>query len=104
MDEFPEDGMHATRRSILVGGSVALAAATGGTAMAQTRSGSRKAVAEPVAGPYPHPSAARTAGPITAARGTALTGKVAVVTGAARGIGRKRAFRSTLLPEAVRPS
>ena len=45
-------------------------------------------VAEPVAGPYPMPSMERSAGPIVPGRGSSLTGKVAVVTGAARGIGR----------------
>jgi NAD(P)-dependent dehydrogenase (short-subunit alcohol dehydrogenase family) len=45
-------------------------------------------VAEPVAGPYPAPPADRTAGAILPGRGSALAGKVAVVTGAARGIGR----------------
>ena len=45
-------------------------------------------VAEPVAGPYPKPPPGRSAGPIRPARGSALDGKVAVVTGAARGIGR----------------
>ncbi len=44
--------------------------------------------AEPVAGPYPMPSAERSAGPIVPGRGSSLTGKVAIVTGAARGIGR----------------
>ena len=38
--------------------------------------------------PMPEPSADRSAGPITRGRGSALTGKVAVVTGGARGIGR----------------
>ena len=45
-------------------------------------------VAEPVAGPYPVPPPERTAGPIAPGRGSSLTGKVAIVTGAARGIGR----------------
>lgn len=38
--------------------------------------------------PVPEPSAEQTAGPITPGRGSSLKGKVAVVTGAARGIGR----------------
>ncbi|MEJ5143478.1 SDR family NAD(P)-dependent oxidoreductase, partial [Gluconobacter albidus] len=53
-----------------------------------TSSAAEKPVAEPVEGPYPVPPPAKTAGPIKAGRGTNLTGKVAVVTGAARGIGR----------------
>ena len=47
-----------------------------------------KPVAEPVPPPYPVPPREKTAGPIRAGRGSALEGKVAVVTGAARGIGR----------------
>jgi NAD(P)-dependent dehydrogenase (short-subunit alcohol dehydrogenase family) len=38
--------------------------------------------------PVPEPSAQQTAGPVTPGRGSTLEGKVAVVTGAARGIGR----------------
>jgi len=38
--------------------------------------------------PMPEPSPQQSAGPIRPGRGSALTGKVAVVTGAARGIGR----------------
>jgi NAD(P)-dependent dehydrogenase (short-subunit alcohol dehydrogenase family) len=38
--------------------------------------------------PVPEPPPERSAGPVKAGRGSALTGKVAVVTGAARGIGR----------------
>ena len=45
-------------------------------------------VAEPVAGPYPMPPPERSAGPIVPGRGSSLAGKVAIVTGAARGIGR----------------
>jgi NAD(P)-dependent dehydrogenase (short-subunit alcohol dehydrogenase family) len=38
--------------------------------------------------PMPEPPAGKTAGPVRPGRGTQLTGRVAVVTGAARGIGR----------------
>lgn len=72
----------------MVGGGLTLAALSNAHAMAGVRNTSRKPVAEPVAGPYPVPPAAKTAGPIKPARGSALDGKVAVVTGAARGIGR----------------
>lgn len=44
--------------------------------------------AEPVAGPYPVPPPQRSAGPIAPGRGSSLAGKIAIVTGAARGIGR----------------
>ena len=47
-----------------------------------------KPVAEPVPPPYPVPPREKTAGPIRAGRGSALKDKIAVVTGAARGIGR----------------
>ncbi len=56
--------------------------------MAETSTKERPPVAEPVSGPYPLPPADKTAGAIKAGRGSSLTGKVAVVTGAARGIGR----------------
>jgi hypothetical protein len=38
--------------------------------------------------PVPEPPSEKSAGPVRPGRGSALTGKVAVVTGAARGIGR----------------
>ena len=38
--------------------------------------------------PVPEPPSDRSAGPVRPGRGSTLTGKVAVVTGAARGIGR----------------
>ncbi len=78
------------RRNLVLGGLAAGAAVAGGA----------RAYAEPVPGrtdleprelngqPVPEPQDDRSAGPITPGRGSALTGKVAVVTGAARGIGR----------------
>ena len=51
-------------------------------------SASSHPVAEPVAGPYPVPPPDRSAGPIQPGRGSSLAGKIAIVTGAARGIGR----------------
>nr|WP_298796533.1 SDR family NAD(P)-dependent oxidoreductase [uncultured Acetobacter sp.] len=74
------------RRSALAlsGGVAAIGlAATGRPAVA-----AKRPVAEPVNGPYPPPPTNKTAGPIKPGRGTILTGKIAVVTGAARGIGR----------------
>ncbi|AFW00162.1 short-chain dehydrogenase [Gluconobacter oxydans] len=76
----------ARRTALALGGGVAtigLAAATRNVAAAAERP-----VAEPVNGPYPVPPPEKTAGPIKPGRGTMLNGKVAVVTGAARGIGR----------------
>src|ERR1700756_1721008 len=82
------DAAGAARRSLLVGGGVAIAALASTQAMAAGSATAHPPVAEPVAGPYPVPPAGRTAGPIRPSRGSTLVGKVAVVTGAARGIGR----------------
>jgi NAD(P)-dependent dehydrogenase (short-subunit alcohol dehydrogenase family) len=76
------------RRSLMIGGGLAIATLSATGAMAQATKQVHPPVAEPVSGPYPEPPAAKSAGPIKPGRGTALTGKVAVVTGAARGIGR----------------
>src|ERR1700759_3672532 len=76
------------RRSLLIGGGVVMAALGTTRAMAESGNQAQPPVAEPVSGPYPVPPPAKSAGPIKPGRGSALTGKVAVVTGAARGIGR----------------
>lgn len=76
------------RRSLMIGGGVAMVTLSATGAMAQATKQAHPPVAEPVSGPYPEPPAARSAGPINPGRGSALRGKVAVVTGAARGIGR----------------
>jgi NAD(P)-dependent dehydrogenase (short-subunit alcohol dehydrogenase family) len=78
----------AVRRSLMIGGGVAIATLRSPRAMAQATKQLHPPVAEPVSGPYPEPPAAKSAGAIKPGRGSALTGKVAVVTGAARGIGR----------------
>ena len=77
------------RKLILAGGVAAGMAATGSAAAAtggatQTQTDPRDFHGEPV----PEPPADKSAGPVRPGRGCALTGKVAVVTGAARGIGR----------------
>src|SRR5262245_34817934 len=59
-----------------------------GTIMDGRAQSARQPVAEPVDGPYPMPPPERSAGPIAPGRGSQLAGKVAIVTGAARGIGR----------------
>jgi NAD(P)-dependent dehydrogenase (short-subunit alcohol dehydrogenase family) len=59
-----------------------------GLAIAAASAAMHPPVAEPVAAPYPVPPPERSAGPIRPNRGSSLAGKVAVVTGAARGIGR----------------
>jgi NAD(P)-dependent dehydrogenase (short-subunit alcohol dehydrogenase family) len=78
------------RRSLVLGGGVAASVAMAAGAAAQTRTDAR-----PDGGPHrldgqpmPEPPANKSAGPVTPGRGTMLTGKVAVVTGGARGIGR----------------
>jgi len=78
------------RRSLVLGGGVAASVAMAAGAAAQTRPDAR-----PDGGPHrldgqpmPEPPANKSAGPVTPGRGTMLTGKVAVVTGGARGIGR----------------
>ena len=79
------------RRGLVFG-----AAATGvlavGTALGQTPTGvvteTDKAPRELDGKPMPEPSPAQSAGPVSPGRGSNLSGKVAVVTGAARGIGR----------------
>src|ERR1700761_2741450 len=77
----------ARRRLVLRGGLAAGAALAGVSALhAQSRTDvePRTLNGEPV----PEPPSARSAGPVRPGRGSALTGKVAVVTGGARGIGR----------------
>src|SRR3954464_10225680 len=82
------------RRRLVLGGSIATAGlALVGTAAAQTASpapGARTDTAPKTLDgqPMPEPPPERSAGPVRPGRGSMLTGKVAVVTGAARGIGR----------------
>ncbi len=78
----------ATRRAMLVGSGVAIAALAGTRSVPAAAAETHPPMAEPVAGPYPVPPPGKSAGPIVPGRGSSLTGKVAVVTGAARGIGR----------------
>ena len=88
MEKNNLNALDATRRSLLVGSGVAITALASTHAMAAVSASTHPPVAEPVAGPYPVPPEGRTAGPILPNRGSSLAGKVAVVTGAARGIGR----------------
>lgn len=73
------------RRKLLLG-AAAVGVTTSAAAAAQTRTdtGPHMLSGQPV----PEPSADKTAGPVRPGRGSQLDGKVAVVTGAARGIGR----------------
>jgi NAD(P)-dependent dehydrogenase (short-subunit alcohol dehydrogenase family) len=75
--------LRGTRRRILLGMGAGFAMAVAERGVAQQRSdlgASGQAV--------PEPPPERSAGPIKPGRGSSLSGKVAVVTGAARGIGR----------------
>jgi NAD(P)-dependent dehydrogenase (short-subunit alcohol dehydrogenase family) len=74
------------RRNLLRGAVAAASFAAASSAAAQNRSdaGPHELNGQPV----PEPAPDQSAGPIRRGRGTALTDKIAVVTGAARGIGR----------------
>jgi NAD(P)-dependent dehydrogenase (short-subunit alcohol dehydrogenase family) len=76
------------RRRLVVGGGLAATAAFNATA--QTSGTTQTDVAPRVLDgqPMPEPPAQKSAGPVRPGRGSSLTGKIAVVTGAARGIGR----------------
>jgi len=71
---------------VLQGAAAAGAAAALGSAVAQVSSDQAPKVLDDK--PMPEPPAERSAGPIRPGRGSMLQDKVAVVTGAARGIGR----------------
>ena len=73
-------------RRLVLGGTLAAGLAITGQAAAQERTDIDPRV---LAGnPVPEPGADKTAGPVLPGRGSMLAGKVAIVTGAARGIGR----------------
>ena len=79
--------MNSERRTLLMRGSL-LAGVTfaANNAIAQTRTDTDPRVLN--GQPVPEPPVEKSAGPVKAGRGCSLGGKVAVVTGAARGIGR----------------
>jgi FlaA1/EpsC-like NDP-sugar epimerase len=74
------------RRKVLQGAAAAGAAAAMGSAVAQVSSDQAAKILDGQLMPEPPPE--RSAGPIRPGRGSMLQDKVAVVTGAARGIGR----------------
>jgi NAD(P)-dependent dehydrogenase (short-subunit alcohol dehydrogenase family) len=72
------------RRSLVFGAAAATVGATAAEAQSRTDTAPRVLNGKAV----PEPSPEQSAGPVRAGRGSALNGKVAIVTGAARGIGR----------------
>ena len=85
-DNFDND--HVTRRRVLVAGGLAVAAGSwaSGAVAAESRTDTAPRTLD--GQPVPEPSLEQSAGPVKAGRGSSLSGKTAVVTGAARGIGR----------------
>jgi NAD(P)-dependent dehydrogenase (short-subunit alcohol dehydrogenase family) len=80
------EGPDRLRRNLVLGGGLAAGMALANEARAQGRTDTDPRTLN--GNPVPEPPADKSAGPIKPGRGSALTGKVAVVTGAARGIGR----------------
>jgi NAD(P)-dependent dehydrogenase (short-subunit alcohol dehydrogenase family) len=88
LNESPSSDPRTDRRRFLLRGTAAAGATLAGTSLlyAQSRTDTEPRVLN--GQPVPEPSPERSAGPVKAGRGSGLGGKVAVVTGAARGIGR----------------
>ena len=80
------DSSDALRRRLVFGGGLAAGAALAGAAVAQQRTDVEPRVLD--GQPVPEPGPDKTAGPVRPGRGSMLSGKTAVVTGGARGIGR----------------
>jgi NAD(P)-dependent dehydrogenase (short-subunit alcohol dehydrogenase family) len=74
-----------SRRNVVAGAALTMAAAST-AALGQVQTDKEPPVFD--GNPVPEPGPDKSAGPIRAGRGSQLAGKVAVVTGAARGIGR----------------
>ena len=90
-DRVDEPDPDKLRRSLLMGGGFVAGMALTGAASGQTGPHEVSTDNEPrMLGdqPVPEPPPERSAGPVRAGRGSSLTGKIAVVTGGARGIGR----------------
>ena len=78
--------INVARRGLVLGAAAATMAAGTAAAEAQSRTDTAPRVLD--GKPVPEPSPEKSAGPVRPGRGSDLKGKVAVVTGAARGIGR----------------
>jgi NAD(P)-dependent dehydrogenase (short-subunit alcohol dehydrogenase family) len=76
--------MDTIRRSLVLGAAAASVASAARAEGVQTQTDAADFKGQPM----PEPSPDKSAGPVQPGRGTVLAGKVAVVTGAARGIGR----------------
>jgi NAD(P)-dependent dehydrogenase (short-subunit alcohol dehydrogenase family) len=86
-----ENGPDALRRKLLLAGGFAAGMAVTGAASAAMPAQAVQTQTDPAAfdgNPVPEPPPEKSAGPVRPGRGSMLTSKVAVVTGAARGIGR----------------
>ena len=77
-----------TGRRQFLGAGLAVGASLAAAKVASSQSRSDTEPRELNGQPMPEPPPERSAGPIVRGRGTTLTGKIAVVTGGARGIGR----------------
>jgi hypothetical protein len=92
---------HPVRRDFLLG-AVAASVSIVGSARAQSRTDTDPRTLD--GKPMPEPASDRSAGPVAPGRGSALNGKVAVVTGAARGIGRAIAVELQPTEQMLSPS
>lgn len=83
------DNFDPLRRTFVLTGGVALTGTAMASVAAPPQQGRTDTAPRLLDGkPMPEPPAERSAGPVKPGRGSSLAGKVAVVTGAARGIGR----------------
>ncbi len=85
----PDAGHDPVRRTLVLGGGLAAGMALSTAAAAEGPGTRTDTEPRELAGnPMPEPPAERSAGPVQPGRGSMLGGKIAVVTGGARGIGR----------------
>jgi NAD(P)-dependent dehydrogenase (short-subunit alcohol dehydrogenase family) len=89
--QTPSDIHNPGRRNLFITGGIAAGATLMAASLSAFGATAGRTETEPNeldGKPVPEPSAEQSAGPIKAGRGSSLAGKIAVVTGAARGIGR----------------
>jgi NAD(P)-dependent dehydrogenase (short-subunit alcohol dehydrogenase family) len=80
--------MDPIRRNVLIAAAAASVALAGGASAATAQVQTDTAPPDFEGRPVPEPGPDKSAGPVRPGRGSALEGKIALVTGAARGIGR----------------